>query len=241
MASGKNKIIVYKDWIETIDELSDLELGKLMRHFWDYINDRDPNPLDDRFLNLAWKPIQSTLKRDLKAYEAKCQRNRTNGSAGGNATQKKRTLPNATERTPKVADKDSDTDSDKDTDRDSFPTDPFAQTVDIPKSVEDNLEDPNFSNALKDKVEELNESYVWTSADQHESNELERIIKKVVSKKSDNPKIELLIKCFELVYQDMGDFHHKNFGIGYMVRNWNKCYQAAKIEKDNRKKIASQR
>ena len=121
------------------------------------------------------------------------------------------------------------------------PTNPFNETDDIPKSAEDNLEDPNFSNALKQKVEELNESYVWTSADQHESNELERIIKKVVSKKSDNPKIELLIKCFELVYQDMGDFHHKNFGIGYMVRNWNKCYQAAKIEKDNRKKIASQR
>jgi len=76
MAEGKNKVVVYADWISNFEELTDLELGKLMRHFFDYINDKNP-VLDDRYLKIAWKPIENTLKRDLKSWEDKAP-SRTN-------------------------------------------------------------------------------------------------------------------------------------------------------------------
>ena len=34
MAEEKNKVIVYPDWIETFESLSDEEAGKLIKHFF---------------------------------------------------------------------------------------------------------------------------------------------------------------------------------------------------------------
>ena len=82
MAEGKNKIIVYADWLHNFEDLSDEELGKLMRHFFMYVNDLNP-VLEDRFLKLAWKPIETTLKRDLKKWEQYVDKQRLNGAKGG--------------------------------------------------------------------------------------------------------------------------------------------------------------
>jgi hypothetical protein len=82
MAEGKNKIIVYKDWLNNFEDLTDEELGKLMRHFFEYVNDLNP-VLEDRILNIAWRPIEATLKRDLKAWEAFVDKQKGNGSKGG--------------------------------------------------------------------------------------------------------------------------------------------------------------
>jgi hypothetical protein len=82
MAEGKNKIIVYKDWLNNFEDLTDEELGKLMRHFFEYVNDLNP-VLEDRILNIAWRPIEATLKRDLKAWEAFVDKQKDNGSKGG--------------------------------------------------------------------------------------------------------------------------------------------------------------
>jgi hypothetical protein len=86
MAENKNKIIVYRDWITTFESLTDEEAGKLIKHFFMYINDQNPEP-SDRIIKLLFEPIKQTLKRDLKKYEAICQRNRQNGEAGGRPKQ----------------------------------------------------------------------------------------------------------------------------------------------------------
>lgn len=77
MAEGKNKIIVYRDWITTFDSLNNDEAGRLIKHFFRYINDLNPEP-PDRLTGLLFEPIKQTLKRDLKAYEGKCEINRDN-------------------------------------------------------------------------------------------------------------------------------------------------------------------
>jgi hypothetical protein len=77
MAENKNKIIVYRDWLSTFDSLTDEEAGKLIKHFFKYINDLNP-VAPDRLTQLLFEPIKQTLKRDLKAYEAKCDTNRDN-------------------------------------------------------------------------------------------------------------------------------------------------------------------
>jgi hypothetical protein len=81
MAKDKKKIIVYSDWIGTFESLSDEEAGKLIKHFFRYVNDL--NPTSDRLTELLFTPIKQTLKRDLEKWEVIQERNRENGKKGG--------------------------------------------------------------------------------------------------------------------------------------------------------------
>ena len=107
----KNKIIVYADWRENFKDLTDDELGKLMRHFFDYVNDLNP-VLEDRILQIAWSPIESTLKRDLNAWKAKSLKNSESAKIRWNKKN-----ANASKRIKRNANyADSDSDSVKDND-----------------------------------------------------------------------------------------------------------------------------
>ena len=90
MAENKNKIIVYRDWITTFDSLNNEEAGVLIKHFFEYINDKDPNP-PDRLTKLLFEPIKQTLRRDLKTYEAKCLKNKENINVRWNTNEYERT------------------------------------------------------------------------------------------------------------------------------------------------------
>lgn len=81
MATGKKKVIVYTDWIEQFKDLTDEEAGKLIKHFFAYVNDLDPK--SDRLTELLFNPIKATLKRDLVAWESKQKVNIENGKKGG--------------------------------------------------------------------------------------------------------------------------------------------------------------
>lgn len=66
---GKNKIIVYRDWIEIFEPLEDAEAGKLIKHFFRYVNDQNPES-PDRLTGLLFDgSIKPTLKRDLKTWK----------------------------------------------------------------------------------------------------------------------------------------------------------------------------
>ena len=81
MATGKKKVIVYTDWIIQFESLTDEEAGKLIKHFFKYVNDLSPE--SDRLTELLFNPIKSTLKRDLEQWEKKQEINRENGLKGG--------------------------------------------------------------------------------------------------------------------------------------------------------------
>lgn len=93
MAENKKKVVVYTDWINHFNDLTDDELGKLMRHFFMYINDMNP-VLNDRILKIAWSPIETTLKRDLKKWEEYTNKQSINGKKGGRPKK-----PNETQKT----------------------------------------------------------------------------------------------------------------------------------------------
>ena len=82
MAEGKNKIIVYKDWIKKFEALKDAEAGKLIKHFFRYINDQNP-VAPDRITELSFIDIEQTLKRDLKKWESFVEKQSENGKKGG--------------------------------------------------------------------------------------------------------------------------------------------------------------
>ena len=108
MAKDKKSVIVYVDWIATFNKLEDDEAGRLIKHFFSYVNDL--NPTSDRLTELLFEPIKQQLKRDLKAYEQTCQRNSLNASLRwnkNNATACDRIQSNA-----KHADNDNDNDND---------------------------------------------------------------------------------------------------------------------------------
>lgn len=68
MAKDKKSIIVYADWIHTFEELSDQEAGVLIKHFFRYVNDMNPEP-PDKLTRIAFEPIKQQLKRDLNKWD----------------------------------------------------------------------------------------------------------------------------------------------------------------------------
>lgn len=69
MAEGKNKILVYADWIDIFDPLTDEEAGRLIKHFFRYVNDQNPESPDRLTALLFNGNIKPTLKRDLKKWK----------------------------------------------------------------------------------------------------------------------------------------------------------------------------
>lgn len=82
MATNKNSFTAYCDWGNVFDKLTDEQLGKLTRHIWDYVRDKNPET-DDQITELLFIPIRDSLKRDLKKWEKRCEINREVGKKGG--------------------------------------------------------------------------------------------------------------------------------------------------------------
>jgi hypothetical protein len=82
MAQGKKKVLVYTDWILKFEALTDEEAGKLIKHFFRYINDLNPE-YPDRITEISFIDIKNTLKRDLVIWESKAENSRENGKKGG--------------------------------------------------------------------------------------------------------------------------------------------------------------
>lgn len=64
MAESKKSIIVYADWITKFEALNDEEAGRLIKHFFRYVNDKNPKA-PDRITELSFIDIELSLKRDL--------------------------------------------------------------------------------------------------------------------------------------------------------------------------------
>lgn len=68
MAENKKSIVVYADWINTFEQLEDDEAGRLIKHFFRYVNDLNPSS-PDKLTQIAFEPIKQSLKRDLEKWE----------------------------------------------------------------------------------------------------------------------------------------------------------------------------
>ena len=74
MATNKKSVLLYCDIIHTVKELTDEEAGRLFKHYLNYVNDLNPEP-PDKLTQIVFEPIKQTLKRDLKKWETKSERN----------------------------------------------------------------------------------------------------------------------------------------------------------------------
>jgi hypothetical protein len=111
MAKDKKSFILYCDIIHTVEQLNDVDAGKLFKHVLRYVNDLNPEA-DDIITKIAFEPIKQQLKRDLQKYERLCVRNAENGKSGGRPRKPKK--PNGligNSEKPKKADNDTDNDT----------------------------------------------------------------------------------------------------------------------------------
>jgi hypothetical protein len=69
MAENKKSFLLYCDMINTFENLEDKEAGRLIKHLFRYVNDKNPE-YPDRITKLLFEPIKTHLKRDLLKYES---------------------------------------------------------------------------------------------------------------------------------------------------------------------------
>jgi len=84
MATEKNSFLLYCDTIHTIEKLSDVDAGQLLKHILRYVNDKEP-VTDNPLVEIAFEPIRQSLKRDLIKYENIRTRNSENAKKRWNA------------------------------------------------------------------------------------------------------------------------------------------------------------
>lgn len=123
MAENKKAFVLYCDLISVVEKLiiKDREdgtnnSGELFYHILQYVNDRNPEPINF-IVDMAFEPIKLQLKRDFKKYKSICERNRINGKKGGRPKKnpkepKKPTGLFGNPKKPKKPDTDTDTDTD---------------------------------------------------------------------------------------------------------------------------------
>ena len=78
----KKSFLIYLDYEEHFNLLTDEQLGQLMRAIIKYEKDREISELDPA-LKMAFSFIKTQLDRDRKKYEDKFEKNKENGSKGG--------------------------------------------------------------------------------------------------------------------------------------------------------------
>ena len=80
--SGKKSFILYFDYRQHLELLSDAEKGSLLMALFDY-SESGELPGFDGTLRMAFSFISAQMDRDAVKYEAICERNRANGTKGG--------------------------------------------------------------------------------------------------------------------------------------------------------------
>ena len=100
MAENKKSIIVYADWIDKFEALDDAEAGRLIKHFFRYVNDLNP-VAPDRITELTFIDIKKCLKRDLDKWEEIKEKRSFAGKISADKRQQKATNSTSVESVEK--------------------------------------------------------------------------------------------------------------------------------------------
>ena len=118
---AKNSFVIYHNYRDTLEDLTNEQVGELFRAIFDYeIDKKEPNFNGE--LKIAFRFIKKDLDLNSDKYESICERNRMNGLKGGRPKNPKN--PNGFSKTqenpekPKKADNDNEYDNDYDNEYD---------------------------------------------------------------------------------------------------------------------------
>ena len=141
----KNSFLLYYEYREILEDLSNEEVGKLLRAVLDYeIEGIEPN--FSGLLKMAFKVIKGNLDRDREKYDKRCETSAQNGRLGGRPKkigEKPNSKPNLKPKKPKKADNDTDNDTDNDDETDA--DNEFRASVDLSDAEESETNDDLFT------------------------------------------------------------------------------------------------
>ena len=132
MAKEQKGFITYGDFEAVADELTDEQLGQIMRAKLKYFNSGKA-PKFEGILKYVWIPIQQQMDRDSESYEKKCAKMRENANkrwAKTNNSESMQLHPNDA-NTKTNTDTKTDTDTDTNTDTTSSGTDAGLLSFDL--------------------------------------------------------------------------------------------------------------
>lgn len=95
-AESKKAFVLYNDYENVFEMLTDEEAGKLVKHLFAYVNNKD-SELEDRLLKLTFEPIRLQLNRDIQKYELIRQEKVKAGKKGGLKSGENRRKPKQNE------------------------------------------------------------------------------------------------------------------------------------------------
>lgn len=87
----KNSFLIYLDYEEQFNLLTDEQIGQLMRAIIKYEKTKEIPQLDG-MLKMAFSFIKTQLDRDREKYNKKCEKNRENAKKGGRPKKQKDNL-----------------------------------------------------------------------------------------------------------------------------------------------------
>ena len=147
----KDAYIVFGEWEEDLNDLTNDEIADLVRAFFAYVRRGEvpsKEAFPDRMVRSCWRKVQQAEDRADQAYEEKCEKLRVNGRKGGapkgnsNALKQPKTTKNnqMVEKTTKTSLPDPDPDQDI--------------RLSVPPSATDNQE-RKYSDMHYDKLQQL--------------------------------------------------------------------------------------
>jgi len=77
----KKSFLLYQEWEEIVDQLTDGQAGKILKAIFDFNSGKDVDLKHD--LGIIFIPIRQTLQRDIEKWENIRDRNIENGKRGG--------------------------------------------------------------------------------------------------------------------------------------------------------------
>lgn len=84
----KNSFLMYLDYEEQFNLLTDEQIGQLMRAIIKYEKTRQVPELVDGMVKMSFSFIKTQLDKDREKYNQKCEENRENGKKGGRPRKK---------------------------------------------------------------------------------------------------------------------------------------------------------
>lgn len=81
MAENKKSFVMYADYKEQFDALSDVDAGQLIKHIFKYVNDENPTS-DNEKVTLMFISIKQQLKRDLSKWDVTKEQKKISGQLG---------------------------------------------------------------------------------------------------------------------------------------------------------------
>ena len=94
----KSSFLIYLDYEEQFNLLTDEQIGQLMRAIIKYERTREIPQLNG-IVKMAFSFIKTQLDRDREKYQARCEKNRENAKKGGRPKKEKQTENSKTEKT----------------------------------------------------------------------------------------------------------------------------------------------